>query len=180
MKCRVWGISRLQNASLLPKLFLLTKSDTSEFPMTLAKWFFDNSRTREYSHRARRLGRRGSVDGVGETSHWNPTGESPVRSKLASGPVASVAIHRATGGCEAYTARKQAVKIQLRNLLMIAMPTPLRMRKAALGHDRNCEGRAEIAGVSSSGHVSKGIPQEPRRARHLRQQKRKRGRQGRP
>jgi hypothetical protein len=50
-------------------------------------------------------------------------GESPIRSKLASRPVASVAIHRATGGCEAYTARKQAVKIQLRNLLTIAMPT---------------------------------------------------------
>jgi len=31
--------------------------------------------------------------------------------------VASVAIHRVTGGCEAYTARKQAVKIQLRNLI---------------------------------------------------------------
>jgi hypothetical protein len=29
----------------LPKLFLrlLTKSQTSDFPMTLAKWFFDNS-----------------------------------------------------------------------------------------------------------------------------------------
>jgi len=29
----------------LPKLFLrlLTKSRTSDFPMTLAKWFFDNS-----------------------------------------------------------------------------------------------------------------------------------------
>src|ERR1700693_6469805 len=34
----------------------------------------------------------------------------------ADRPEASVAIHRATGGCEAYTARKQAVKIQLRKL----------------------------------------------------------------
>jgi hypothetical protein len=31
-------------------------------------------------------------------------------------PVASVAIHRAIGGCEGYTVRKQAVKIQLRKL----------------------------------------------------------------
>jgi hypothetical protein len=34
----------------------------------------------------------------------------------ADRPEASVAIHRVTGGCEAYTARKQAVKIQLRKL----------------------------------------------------------------
>ena len=52
----------------------------------------------------------------GETTCRNPTGESPVRSKLASRSVASVAIHRATGGCEAYTARKQAVKVQFRKL----------------------------------------------------------------
>jgi hypothetical protein len=62
------------------------------------------------------------------------------------------------------TARKQAVKIQLRNL------PPLRCRrrsvwwKAASGYDRNCEGRPGIAGVVSSGHVSKGISHEPRRA----------------
>jgi hypothetical protein len=36
------------------------------------------------------------------------------RPKRASRPVASVAIHRVAGGREAYTARKQAVKIQLR------------------------------------------------------------------
>jgi len=32
-------------AADLPKLFLrlLTKSQSSDFPMTLAKWFFDNS-----------------------------------------------------------------------------------------------------------------------------------------
>src|ERR1700752_1834629 len=36
------------------------------------------------------------------------------RQKRASRPVASVAIHRVTGGCDAYTARKEAVKIQLR------------------------------------------------------------------
>jgi hypothetical protein len=36
---------RARKAFDLPKLFLrlLTKSQTSDFPMTLAKWFFDNS-----------------------------------------------------------------------------------------------------------------------------------------
>ena len=50
---------------------------------------------------------------------------------------------------------------------IVAMPTPLGERKAASGYDRNCEGRPGIAGVSSSGHVAKGISHEPRRARHL-------------
>jgi hypothetical protein len=40
---------------------------------------------------------------------------SPVKA-VAGRPVASVAIRRVTGGCEAYTASKQAVRIQLRNL----------------------------------------------------------------
>jgi hypothetical protein len=40
----------------------------------------------------------------------------------------------------------------------VAMPTPLGERKAASGHDRNCEGRPGIAGVPSSGHVSKDFP----------------------
>ncbi len=39
---------------------------------------------------------------------------SPVKA-VAGRPVASVAIRRATGGCEAYIASKQAVRIQLRN-----------------------------------------------------------------
>src|SRR5271165_4073843 len=38
------------------------------------------------------------------------------------------------------------------------MPTPLGVRKAASGYDRNCEGRPGIAGVPSSGHVSKDFP----------------------
>ena len=53
---------------------------------------------------------------------------------------------------------------------IVAMPTPLVERKAASGYDRNCEGRPGIAGVPSSGHVSKWISHEPRRARHLRSQ----------
>jgi hypothetical protein len=40
----------------------------------------------------------------------------PPGQSRAGSPVASVAIHRVTGGCEAYTARKRAVKIQLRKL----------------------------------------------------------------
>jgi hypothetical protein len=41
---------------------------------------------------------------------------NPTRSKRACRPVTVVAIYRATGGWrEAYTARKQVVKIQLRN-----------------------------------------------------------------
>ena len=55
---------------------------------------------------------------------------------------------------------------------IVAMPTPSYQRKAASGHDRNCEGRPRIAGVASSGHVSKGISHEPRRAPHPRSQER--------
>lgn len=55
---------------------------------------------------------------------------------------------------------------------IVAMPTPLVERKAASGYDRNCEGRPGIAGVPSSGHVSKGISHKPRRALHLRSQER--------
>jgi hypothetical protein len=55
---------------------------------------------------------------------------------------------------------------------IVAMPTPFVERKAASGNDRNRDGRPGIAGVSSSGHVSKGISHEPRRARHLRSQER--------
>ncbi len=50
---------------------------------------------------------------------------------------------------------------------IVAMPTPLAQRKAASGNDRNCEGRPGIAGVPSSGHVSKRISHKPRRAPHL-------------
>ena len=75
----------------------------------------------------------------------------------------SVAIRRVTGGCEAYTARKQAVRIQLRNRFFIAMPTPLAWRKAASGQPL-MRGWPRVAGVPSPGHASKGISREPRRA----------------
>jgi hypothetical protein len=56
----------------------------------------------------------------------------------------------------------------------------VRLAEGSTWDDRKREGRPEIAGVPSSGHVFKGISQEPRRAHHLRSQGRKRGRQGRP
>ena len=49
---------------------------------------------------------------------------------------------------------------------LVAMPTLLTRRKAASGGPI-LRGRAGIAGVPSSGHASKGISQEPRRAPHL-------------
>src|SRR5215510_3969754 len=58
------------------------------------------------------------------------------------------------------------------------MPTLLTRRKAALGRPIS-RGRAGVAGVPSSGHASKGILQEPRRARHPLSQ-RVTGRQGKP
>jgi hypothetical protein len=94
-----------------------------------------------------------------------PVISGPVKA-VAGGPVASIASRRATGGGEAYTARKQAVRIQLRNRFVIATPTPLAWRKAASGQPltRGCSG---VAGVHSPGHAFKGTPREPRRARYL-------------
>src|SRR5712692_8479576 len=46
---------------------------------------------------------------------------------------------------------------------LVAMPTLLTRRKAASGRPL-LRGRAGVAGVPSSGHASKGISQEPRRA----------------
>jgi len=90
----------------------------------------------------------------------------PYGQSRAGRPEASVAIHWVTGGCEAYTARKQAVKDQLRNR------ASLRCRRPSSGGRQNSErprlrGRTGVAGVSSSGHVSTGIFQGPRRAPHL-------------
>ena len=94
-----------------------------------------------------------------------PVISGPVKA-VAGGPVASIASRRATGGGEAYTARKQAVRIQLRHRFVIATPTPLAWRKAASGQPitRGCFG---VAGVPSPGHAFKGTPCEPRRALYL-------------
>jgi hypothetical protein len=61
-----------------------------------------------------------------KSSRWS----GPVKA-VAGGPVASIASRWATGGGEAYTVRKQAVRIQLRHRFVIATPTPLAWRKGA-------------------------------------------------
>ena len=86
---------------------------------------------------------------------------SPVKA-VAGGPVTSVAIRRVTGGCEAYTVSKQAVRISS-EIAHIAMPTPLTRRKAA-SEPPLCEVMLGVAGVSSPGHAYQGISREPRRA----------------
>ena len=80
----------------------------------------------------------------------------------AGRPVASVVIHRVTGGCEAYTARKQAVKIQLRGCEADAVDEA----EGSIGTTDKARSH-RLAGVPSSGHASKGISQKPRRALHL-------------
>jgi hypothetical protein len=55
------------------------------------------------------------------------------------------------------------VRVQLRNRLFIATPTPLAWRKAASGQPLK-RGWPGVAGVPSPGHVSKGIFRERRRA----------------
>src|SRR5215467_11968389 len=52
----------------------------------------------------------------------------------------------------------------------VAMPTPFCLVEGSIRVRPQCEGRPGIAGVVSSGHVSKGISHEPRRAPHLRSQ----------
>src|SRR6516165_10373543 len=54
---------------------------------------------------------------------------------------------------------------------LVATPTPLTERKAASGRPL-LQGRTGVAGVPSSGHASKGILHEPRRAHYLRSQER--------
>jgi hypothetical protein len=87
---------------------------------------------------------------------------SPARA-VAGRPEASVAIRRVTGGCEAYTARTQAMRIQLRNLYIVAMPTPLALRKAASWRTDYAR-FATVAGVPSPWHVFIETSREPRRA----------------
>jgi len=70
-----------------------------------------------------------------------------------------------TGGCEAYTARKQAAKIQLRNRIVADADAVMRAEGCTRTAARVRTYGA--AGVSSSGHVSTGISQEPKRARYL-------------
>ena len=86
---------------------------------------------------------------------------SPVKA-VAGRPVASVAIRWVTGGCEAYTVSKQAVRIQLRNRPHCDADA---VRKAEGSTWRTVmRGVAGIAGVASPGHAYQGTSREPRRA----------------
>src|SRR5271167_3753152 len=93
-----------------------------------------------------------------KSSWWK---SSPVNA-VAGRPVASVAIRRATGGCEAYTASKQAVRDELRDWsdrdadAMLVAEGSIRhtVRRGVFG----------ITGVASPRHAYQGISREPRRA----------------
>jgi hypothetical protein len=86
---------------------------------------------------------------------------SPVKA-VAGRPEASVAIRWVTGGCEAYTASKQAMRIQLRNRPHCDADAVL----SAEGSIRYAvmRGVVGIAGVASPRHAYQGISREPRRA----------------
>jgi hypothetical protein len=68
-----------------------------------------------------------------------------------------------TGGCEAYTVSKQAVRISseigLDRDADVLLITEGSIRRTVM------RGEAGIAGVASPGHAYKGISREPRRAR---------------
>ncbi len=68
-------------------------------------------------------------------------------------------------GDEAYTARKQAVKDQLRKRFIFANADAVSLAEGST-RPADKRGRLGVAGVPSSGHASKGISREPRRAPH--------------
>ena len=86
---------------------------------------------------------------------------SPVKA-VAGRPVASVAIRRVTGGCEAYTVSKQVTMVQPRNRPNCDADAVLRAEGSIRHTDRR--GVAGIAGVASAGHAYQGTSREPRRA----------------
>ena len=83
--------------------------------------------------------------------------KSGLAKAVASRPVASVAICRATGRCEAYTARKQAVRIQLRHLSSLRC-----RRRHPSGRQHPCKRLGELVSESpeflARGMLSKGFP----------------------
>jgi hypothetical protein len=80
--------------------------------------------------------------------------------------VASVAIHGVTGGCEAYTVRKQAVRIST-EIVYGSDADAFVQAEGSIRQQPLVRGWAEIGGVSSPGHVSKEAGREPKRAPHL-------------
>ncbi len=89
----------------------------------------------------------------------------PVKA-VAGRPVASVAIHRATGGCEAYTVRKRAVRIQLRNRPLLRVPTWFAQRKAAVRRPL-ARGRRAPPESLARGTLPQGLPVNPGELPHL-------------
>jgi hypothetical protein len=74
--------------------------------------------------------------------------------------------HWVTGGCEAYTVRKQAVRIELRNLVMLREPTPFNRWKAV--SMRPLFARSpRVAGVRDRGMLSMGSPVNPGKSLYL-------------
>ena len=101
--------------------------------------------------------------GNGETSCWNPAGVSPARSQ-SSRQAGSECCHSPGDRWVRSVHSKEAGREDSApKTRLVAMPTPLTRRKAALGRPI-MRGRPGVAGVPSSGHASKGISQEPRRA----------------
>src|SRR6202041_1521681 len=90
----------------------------------------------------------------------------PPDQSRAARSVASLAIHRVTGGCGASAARKQATRPQLRNRWRCDAGA-VSLAEGSIRQRPLLRGRAGVAGVPSPGHVSKGIAQELTRAPHL-------------
>jgi hypothetical protein len=85
--------------------------------------------------------------------------ESSPAKAVAGRPVASVAIRRVTGGCEAYTASQQAARVSS-EIGLIAMPTSFRWRKA-VSETLLCEVCSESPESLARGMLIKGLPVNP-------------------
>jgi len=83
-----------------------------------------------------KLGRGGTDDELAKPLIAIQRVQVPPDQSRADRSVASVAIHRATGGCEACTARKSGHEGSAPKSYVVVMPTLLRWRKAVSGSDR--------------------------------------------
>jgi hypothetical protein len=79
--------------------------------------------------------------------------------------VASVAIHCVTGWCEAYTVRKQAMRISTK-IVYCPDADAFTQTEGGIRQQQLVRGWGEIGGVSSPGHVSKDAGREPKRVSH--------------
>jgi hypothetical protein len=87
---------------------------------------------------------------------------SPARA-VAGRPEASVAIRRVTGGCRSVHSEEAGREDSVPKSLLVAMPTPLALRKAVSRRTDNARS-AGVAGIPSPGHVFTETSREPRRA----------------